>query len=269
MPKNTQTQGIMTRPSRLFTISALLFMSLPTVYSAQADQGRFSLSSGIDYSSGKYGGTTETQVTYIPVTGKYENGDWLYKLTVPYISITGPGNITPNIGQAVYTSSAIRTDAGLGDVVASTTYSLVNSARIGTVLDVTGKVKFGTADKYKGLGSGANDYATEASLYKIFGGVSTFGTAGYKTFGQSVGYTLNDVLYGSLGISNKISEQTSAGVIYDYRQPTSSWSDPQKMWTVFMNRKINPKWRMQTYLFTGMGNSSPDFGGGAILTDSF
>jgi hypothetical protein len=259
----------MTKHIRHITAGAMLLASLSPLHTAQADQGRFSLSSGIDYSSGKYGGTTETQVTYIPVTGKYENGDWLYKLTVPYISITGPGNITPNVGQAVYASSAIRTDAGLGDVVASTTYSLVNSARIGTVLDITGKVKFGTADKYKGLGSGANDYATEASLYKIFGGVSAFGTAGYKTFGQSVGYTLNNVFYGSLGISNKLSEQTSAGLIYDYRQPTSSWSDPQKMWTVFMNRKINPKWRMQTYLFTGAGISSPDFGGGAILTDSF
>lgn len=259
----------MIKPTRYFFVGAALLLSLLSAHSASADQGRFSLSSGIDYSSGKYGGTTETQVTYIPVTGKYETGDWLYKLTVPYISITGPGNVVPNIGQAVYASSAVRTDSGLGDVVASTTYSLVNSARIGTVLDVTGKVKFGTADKYKGLGSGANDYATEASLYKIFGGVSAFGTAGYKTFGQSVGYTLNNVFYGSLGISNKLSEQTSAGLIYDYRQPTSSWSDPQKMWTVFMNRKINTKWRVQTYLFTGSGISSPDFGGGAIVTDSF
>lgn len=259
----------MTNSVRHIAVGAILLSGLTSAMPAQADQGRFSLSSGIDYSSGKYGGASETQVTYIPVTGKYERGDWLYKLTVPYISITGPGNVTPNIGQAVYASSAIRTDAGLGDVVASTTYSLVNSARLGTVFDVTGKAKFGTADKYKGLGSGANDYATEASLYKIFGGVSTFGTAGYKTFGQSAGYTLNDVFYGSLGISNKLSELTSAGLIYDYRQPTSSWSDPQKMWTVFMNRKITPQWRMQTYLFTGSGNSSPDFGGGAILTDSF
>lgn len=246
-------------------VLALLLVALP----AMAETGKFSLSSGLDYSNGKYGGKKATEVSYIPVTGKYEMGDWLFKLTVPYISITGPGNVIPNIGQAVYSSNAVRTDAGMGDVVATTTYSLVNSARIGTVFDITGKIKFGTADKYKGLGSGANDYATEASLYKIWDGTSAFGTAGYKVFGQSLGYTLNNVFYGSLGISNKIGDLTSAGLIYDYREATSSWNDPQQLWTVFLNRKINSKLKAQTYLFTGSGNSSPDFGGGAILTRSF
>lgn len=236
---------------------------------ASAGQGAYSLSSGIDFSSGKYGGTSRTDITYIPFVGKYETEDWIFKLTVPYIRITGPGNVVPNIGQAVNASSAVRTDAGLGDIVATGSYNLVNSARNGTLIDLTGKVKFGTADKFKGLGSGATDYASEASLYKINGKFSAFGTLGYKVFGQSLGYTLNNVYYGSLGISNKFGDQTNAGLIYDYRQSTSSWSDPQKVWTVFLNRKFNKHWKMQTYLFTGAGNSSPDFGGGAMLTQSF
>lgn len=231
--------------------------------------GSLSLTGGIDYSSGKYGGTTATDVAYIPVTGKYQNDDWLFKLTVPYLSVTAPGNVTPNIGQAVYASNAVRTETGLGDIVASTSYSLVNSARIGTVVDVTGKVKFGTADKYRGMGTGANDYASEVSVYKIWGGASTFGSLGYKIYGQSQGYTLNNAMYGSLGLSSKIGEQTSTGLIYDYREQTSSFGDPQKMWTLFLNRKINEKWKAQTYLFTGSSNSSPDIGGGAMITESF
>lgn len=230
-----------------------------------AEPGIFNLSSGIDFSSGKYGASKSTDITYIPLTGKYETGDWLFKLTVPYISVTGPANTTANIGQAVYKNSDVRTDAGMGDVVASSSYSLVNSARSGMLLDVTGKVKFGTAEKYKGLGSGANDYATESSLYKIFERRSVFGTVGYKVFGPSQGYSLNNVFYGSLGFSQKIDNQVSTGLIVDYRQATTVWSDPQKMWTVFLNKKIDSKWKMQTYLFSGSGTSSPDFGGGAMF----
>ena len=248
---------------------AALLLFIPFSHPLMAAQGAFSLGSGIDFSSGKYGGNTATDVTYIPLTGIYETTDWIFKLTIPYISITGPGNTTPNIGQAVYASNAVRTDAGMGDLVATSSYNLVNSGKSGTVIDLTGKVKFGTADKFKGLGSGANDYAAETNVYKIWGGFSAFGTLGYKVFGQSLGYTLNNAFYGSLGISNKISDQTSAGLIYDYREQTSSWSDPQKMWTAFLSKKINPKWKVQTYLFTGSGISSPDFGGGAMLKKTF
>ncbi|KAF0205770.1 MAG: hypothetical protein FD173_715 [Gallionellaceae bacterium] len=244
---------------------ALLAFSRP----ALSAQGAYSLSSGLDYSSGKYGGPTATEVTYIPVTGKYETESWILKLTVPYISITGPGNVIPNIGQVVNTSNAVRTDAGLGDILASTSYSLVNSKRSGVVIDVTGKVKFGTADKFRGLGSGANDYAGETSVYKIMDSLSVFGTLGYKVFGQSAGYTLNDVLYGSLGVSKKVGAQTSTGLIYDYREATTTWGDPQQIWTVFLNRKIDSKWKVQTYIFTGSGKSSPDYGAGAMLTDKF
>ncbi|MFA5824879.1 MAG: hypothetical protein WC825_02770, partial [Gallionellaceae bacterium] len=247
------------------SLGVALLVLLTLSRSGMTAQGAYSLSSGIDYSSGKYGEPTATEVTYIPFTGKYETDSWILKLTVPYISISGPGNVIANIGQAVNTSNAVRTDAGLGDIVASTNYSLVNSKRSGVIVDITGKVKFGTADKFKGLGSGANDYAGETSIYKIMDSLSVFTTLGYKVFGQSPGYTLDDVFYGSLGISKKMGEQTSTGLIYDYRQATSTWSDPQQIWTVFLNRKINTKWKVQTYLFTGSGNSSPDYGGGAML----
>jgi len=231
--------------------------------------GTLSMGSGVDYSSGKYGGTSETSVTYIPITGKYETGDWLYKLTVPYVSVTGPANVTPNIGLAVYANKNIRTDAGLGDIVATTSYSLINSRSKNVVVDLTGKIKFGTADKYKGLGSGAIDYAAEVSIYKILARSSIFASLGYKVFGTSQGYTLNNALFGSLGVSQKFGERTSVGLIYDYREPVTIWSDSQEMWTLYLNQKISLKWKAQTYLFSGVGRSSPAVGGGAMLTKKF
>jgi len=252
-----------------YLLGASIIALIAHIQPALAEQGRFSIGSGFDFSSGKYGGTTSTDVTYIPITGKYETRDWLYKLTVPYIQVTAPGNTTANIGQTVYASNAVRTDAGLGDVVAGASYSLLNSAKNGMAIDLTGKIKLGTADKSTGLGTGANDYAAESSAYKILGQYSAFGTVGYKVYGQSAGYTFNNAFYGSLGVSYKFSDKTNTGLIYDYRNQTAPLADPQKIWTVFVNRKINSNWKGQTYLFTGSGNASPEIGGGAMLTRAF
>ncbi|MCV5231958.1 hypothetical protein OFC56_32875, partial [Escherichia coli] len=37
-------------------------------------EGSFTLSSGLDFSSGKYGSTQKTDTVYVPVIGKYETG---------------------------------------------------------------------------------------------------------------------------------------------------------------------------------------------------
>jgi hypothetical protein len=34
--------------------------------------GSFSLTTGVDYSTGKYGGTSSTDIIYVPLTGKLE-----------------------------------------------------------------------------------------------------------------------------------------------------------------------------------------------------
>ncbi|MFA6014109.1 MAG: hypothetical protein WC742_03505 [Gallionellaceae bacterium] len=235
-----------------------------------AAQGTFSLGSGVDYSSGKYGVDDATDIVYIPIVGKFETDNWLFKLTVPYVSVTGPENEVPD-GDEDSDQGDVKTDSGWGDMVATVSYSLINSARTGVIVDITGKVKFGTADKAKNLGSGANDFAGEASVYKIMGKTGLFGTLGYKVFGQSIGYEFNNVYYGSVGISQKvgIDSLTSIGVIYDYQQATSTLSDPQQIWTAFLNRKINSKWKAQLYLFTGAGTASPDLGFGTMLSQSF
>lgn len=241
-----------------------------TSQTASATQGTFSLGSGVDYSSGKYGVADATDVVFIPIVGKFETDTWLVKLTVPYVSVMGPQYEASESGQ-VSDPSDIKTDSGWGDMVATASYSLINSARTGVIVDIAGKVKFGTADKAKNLGSGANDYAGEVSVYKIMGKTGLFGTLGYKIFGQSIGYEFNNVYYGSVGISQKvgIDSLTSIGVIYDYQQATSTLSDPQQIWTAFLNRKINSKWKAQLYLFTGAGTASPDLGFGTMLSQSF
>jgi len=99
---------------RAGVLAAMIMVSAQAV----AGDSGFSLTTGMDYSSGKYGGTQSTDILYIPLTGKYETGRWIFQLTVPYVRITGPGNVTQGgivLGAAKTTRT---TEAGLGDVVA-------------------------------------------------------------------------------------------------------------------------------------------------------
>ena len=73
----------------LFCVVAVL--SLPA-------QAQFSVSAGADYSSGKFGGATATDVWNVPIAGRWDTGPLTLKLTVPWIRITNAGGVIPVLG---------------------------------------------------------------------------------------------------------------------------------------------------------------------------
>lgn len=229
----------------------------------------FSLTTGLDYSTGKYGGTESTDILYIPFSGKYEADKYTLKLTVPYLQVTGPGNVVRDVGQ-IGTASTTRTrQSGLGDIVVAGTYNMYDGRANGTLVDVTAKIKFGTADDAKGLGTGKNDYALQADLYKTLGKNTVFGTLGYKVMGSPAGVTLNNVFYASLGAGHQYSQETSAGLILDLREKASANGDAQQELTAYVSHKLGKTWKAQGYAVKGFSNGSPDWGAGAMFTASF
>ena len=251
-------------------VIAMGLTGLVTQIAFAADAGVFSVTSGVDYSSGKYGSRDRTDITSVPVIGKYEVDSWTFKLTVPYVSITGPGNVSPGIGKFKGTTTTKRsTESGLGDIVAAATYNAYNGSNGGPVVDVTGKVKFGTADEKKGLGTGENDYIGQVDLYQSFGDFTALGTLGYRVYGDSSAARLDDVFFGSIGGSYKVAPGTSAGVIYDYRPAITRNGSAVSEATAFVNHKINDNWKAQAYLVKGFANGSPDYGVGALVGYTF
>lgn len=119
------------------------------------------LSAGYPYTSGDYGGSQTITKTYVPVTGAYRSRSVAIRLTVPYVSVTGPATI---IGDTTgeFALGPGGTHSGLGDVLFSgTIYDLAHSEAARLHLDLTATVKFGTAHASEGLGTGENDYAVQ------------------------------------------------------------------------------------------------------------
>jgi len=247
----------------------LLTATALATFPVAAEPG-FSLTTGLDYSTGKYGGTESTDILYIPLIGKYEADKYTLKLTVPYLQITGPGNVVRDVGQVGTASSTTRTrQSGLGDVVAAGTYNMYDGRANGTLVDVTAKIKFGTADDAKGLGTGEKDYSLQAELYKTLGKNTVFGTLGYKVMGSPTGVTLRNVFYGSLGAGHKYSQETSAGLILDLREKASAAGHAQQELTAYVSHKLGRTWKAQAYAVKGFSDGSPDWGAGAMVTAAF
>lgn len=249
----------------------LTILSLQT--SVSHAEGTLSLTSGVDYSTGKYGKSDSTDITYIPFVAKYEIENTTLKITVPWVSITGPGDVVGGNTPIVLGTSnrPVTTQEGLGDIVISVTQTV---AKIGDshplILDITGKVKLATASSSKNLGTGENDYTAALDAYKpINNSITLFGGGGYKHIGDPAGINLNNVWFSSVGLSYKINPSSSMGVIADVRQATSNTSTALRELTVFLTHKYNAHYKLQSYITHGYSDSSTDWGGGLMLSRMF
>jgi len=264
-------QSVTFRATRLFYtsifISLISLMALP----ANADSS-FRLSTGYEYSSGKYGQSVTTKIETIPITWNYLSGSWNLTLSVPYIRVTGNGVVIPGPGgplasgnpgggrgQFGGTASTTQTvtNSGLGDVLVSTGYVFYPA---NAFYEIAGKVKFGTADADKGLGTGKNDYYLQLDGVLGKGSVSPFFTLGYVITGDSTNYTYNDVPYGRLGLTFKTGPASNTGLSYDYRQATIEGGDDLRQASVFIGWN-NAEQRYTTLsVLVGFTDSSPDYG---------
>jgi hypothetical protein len=224
-----------------------------------------SLTTGIDYSTGKYGGTTSTNIIYVPVTGKIQSDIGYLKLTVPYISVSSVDSVVRGIGKfQTASSNKIITQAGLGDIIATAAYTFFENDSF--LLDLVGNIKFGTADVSKNLGTGEKDYSAQIDGFYTVDKTTTFATAGYKIVGAPPGITVNNIAYGTVGFSQKHTDQTSFGAMIDAAQSSSSLSAGTRELSVFASQKLSKTLKAQVSLMKGFSDSSPDFGGSLMVT---
>ncbi|WP_395059606.1 hypothetical protein [Polaromonas sp.] len=234
-----------------------------------AEPGALTIGTSVNYSTGKYGTSTSTDITSIPVTATYDTGPWTLKLSVPYVRISGPADVIVGVGKTSRTTTTVRTASGLGDIVAAATYNFYNDAASQSGADVTGKIKFATGDSAKGLGTGENDYSVLLDVYKKVDQITFFGGIGYTVMGSSTAVPLRNVFSFNAGSTYKLDEKSSLGFAYDHRQKSSSTGSAQNELTAFYVHKFNKTWKTQAYLLKGFSDGSPDWGGGFSVGYAF
>lgn len=241
---------------------------------ANAEQDQYTtVAGGFEYSSGSYGTGSTTDITTIPVSVLYETGPWSLKLTVPYLQVTGEGEIVVggiNRGKrsTSTTTTTTRTiQSGLGDIVTMLTYNLYSGENYESGVNLSGRIKFGTASQT--LGTGQNDYAVQLFLYHDIGRFTPSIMFGYDMLGSSAQLPLNNVYYGAVGGSYKFSDQANAGIEYRYVQKASATSAEQRQATLYSNFQVGTDLYLRAYLLKGYADGSPDKGYGLTLSAVF
>jgi len=255
-------------------LMAAVVGSLPIAHAD--DESYLTLSSGFDYSTGKYGGTSTTNTTSIPVSALYETGAWSLRLTVPYLIVSGAGDVVVSgrTGGRRATSTTTTTvtktrttQTGVGDVVTMATYNLYMNDDFDTGVDLTGRVKFGTANK--AFGSGLNDYSVQMYSYTRFGDFSHSLSLGYEVVGSSTTAPMNNVFFGSIGTRYSLSEETSLGMDYRYAQKASITGAEQSDATLYVSQQLGADTYLRGYVMQGFANGSADNGAGLSLSITY
>ena len=231
------------------------------------------LSIGAYYSRGDYGQTLDTSIYYLPVSYKRSFGNWNVQASVPYLEISGAGNVLVNVGgvgreelEVLDNPAASSNNRGVGDSVLSATYQMPAFSSAAPFIDLGFEVKVPTANKDKGLGTGAYDYGLQVDAYQQLGQTTLFATLGYKIRGKSDLFSqMTDSGFVSLGFTRPLNERFSAGVIYDFREAASSTSGETHEVLPYISWAIANEWTLMSYIVKGFTQDSADIAVGMQL----
>lgn len=233
------------------------------------------LGGGLHYSTGDYGAGADTEITSLAFTAQRETGPWRFKLTVPYLEVTGPGTVIPGVGNVDNTNprrrggggTASGSASGLGDIVGAATYGFLSGRDFS--LDGTARVKLPTADEDQGLGTGATDIGFQVDAYQSIDRLTPFIGIGYTIFGSSSFFSLDDAMNYTVGASYRLDARDSVGLSLDGRERVSAASAEQRELIGFWTRRLTGPWRAQLYFLKGLADGSPDWGMGATALYAF
>jgi len=240
------------------SLAALCVGSIANAQEANPIQQTFSL--GAYFSEGDYGESVDTTVLYFPLTYETQVGKWGFQVQASHLEIEGLGNVLVNVGGATRAMANEKTlSSGVGDTTAVVTYQLDPIFQNGPFIDFRADVKIPTADEAKSLGTGETDYGFQVDLYQPYNNVNVFASIGYRWRGESAIFTgLKDSSYGQLGFVTPVSNTVSAGLIYDYREAASTFTEDSHELLPYISWALSKSWTFSGFASWGFTDASPD-----------
>lgn len=228
---------------------------------------RITASTGFDFSTGDFDTDTDSNAWYLPTSVKVEWDMLFAKLTVPYVFVDGDVALIDGTPQGAPGFTGKRD--GIGDIVlaAGGGYYPVNGSL--PAVELTGKVKFGTANEDEGLGTGEVDYSIQFDIWKQFGAVTPFATAGYTFYGDPPDFDLKNRAYVSGGavlslgkIAGASFDRFSLGAVYDWAQSSIGGRGDIHELSPFATIKLGRHFALDPYAVVGLSKTAPDWGVG-------
>lgn len=230
------------------------------------------LTLGAYYSNGDYGSDEDTSITYIPLTYEISNFPWIFSISIPFLALEGPGDVfleTGSIGRPNARAASNISEHGVGDVILTGSYQFQPVFNNFAYLDFSLIVKLPVADEARSLGTGETDISVQFDLYKIINSTTFYSILGYRKRGRTPLYDLEDSAYFSLGLMQQLSDRSSVGLVYDFREAASSTGFEGHELMPFYSWMPDEQWNLMLYSIVGFTDSSAKQAFGLQLSYSF
>ena len=217
---------------------------------------QYSASVGVEFSSGKYGGTMSIDTMTLPLSISVQKERYFGSLMLPYVFSTGPA-VVAELGLNSSQQVVHQKQRGFGDVWLSGGYYLINRERLAA--DAAALVKFPTAERSKGLGTGELDYSAQLDVRGLVKSLIWFGTVGYYVYGDPPGLNLRDVFFGAAGVGYQGSGNRTLSISYSTRQAVTPTTSAQSMVLLSLYQNLPPSYYLNISGGYGLSDASPDY----------
>ncbi|MES1146755.1 MAG: hypothetical protein ABUL52_00005 [Solimonas sp.] len=290
----------------LFMLRVVIGIALMALVPVVHAETKVQLATGADYSSGDFGSTTKTNVLLAPIGAKISNGNWTFRVSVPYVSISGPSNVTVVIedsgggsnsgsetdsgressgssssssssgsdddggssggGTTATTVVRDRTVSGIGDTTLSATYSFNSIADSPAYIDVIGRVRLPTGDEVKGTGTGATDYIAQTEAGFDAKAGGMYLTGGRRFLGSTKLLKRVSGWQAGAGAWVNMGNSVVLGTYYDWRQASTLNSPDPSEVGAYLTLKLSTTFKMELNAGKSLHRTGADYSAGVMFS---
>ena len=228
------------------------------------------LALGFYSAMGNFGAQDATHITYLPLSWAVTKGRWSGQLSLAKLRVEGPGNVLVNLGGVTraVASDSIGHYSGTGDSLVEIGYTKTQEISQGVLPSLFGhslavgarlSVKLPTASVEKNLGTGERDVSLQLESSFDIGQNTVFTTLGYSDRGASQVFTdIKNSGYVQVGIARKLTQSTSAGLLYDYRETASKFFGDVQEVGLYAGWELSRTWSLTALASAGLNASSAE-----------
>jgi hypothetical protein len=262
-----------------------------------------SISLGAEFASGKYGTDTTTRSVYMPLIATWSPNDRFdIGLEVPFI-YQNNSNVTTNLftnsqltaatatsvakggpggtkgvflqqgaggpGGATSSGSPSSDVAGLGDIIFRLGVIALTENTTTPQIRPSVFIKFPTANKTDGLGTGEFDAGVGVELTKWLGDVHLTGEGMYNYQGRADGFGLKNYFSYTAGIGYQLTKNIEPMMMVKGASAPSEYSSELLEVRARVIWSLTSSTSLDLYGSHGIADSSPEYGGGIAVIYSF
>lgn len=224
-----------------------------------ASAAELSLTSGLGYATGDFGGAGNTNEVLVPLAAKLRAGAWTFGVSTEWVSVDGPAEVDDaGLNPA---KGGKRDRQGFTDTNLSVRYAFDHIGGGPFYLDVQAKAGLSMASD----GFNNSRRIVDAELGAESRKAGAYVDLGRRYLADTPGVQRRDAWAYAIGGWARFDRKTELGMWFvTHEAPVLGQPDPRKL-GAYISRDLRPNLKLAFTLYEGLSPASPDFGGGLRL----